>query len=226
MDIDTDHRPATDRPPGRRPTNADPAQLAQRLRDQIVPEERLILGLAGPPGTGKSLFADHLAAALYPLSCAVVPLDGFHLGSKIINGTPLQHRKGAIDTFDAGGYAALLQRLHTRDEAVVYAPFYDRTLEEPIAGSIAVDQATQLVITEGNYLLVDDGDWGRARALMNQVWFVDTEHALRIERLTARHIQFGKTPEAARAWVHASDEVNAAVVLSTKEHADLVVTWN
>lgn len=226
MDIATHHHPSNEHAPNRRPANADPMQLARLLSDQITPDQRFILGLAGPPGTGKSTFAERLAVALHPFSCAVVPLDGFHLGSKIVNGTPLQQRRGAIDTFDAAGYAALLKRLHTRDEAVVYAPFYDREIEEPIAGSIAVDQATQIVITEGNYLLVDHGDWARARALMNQVWFVDTEHALRIERLTARHIQFGKTPDAAHAWVQTSDEANAAVVLSTKKHAGLVVTWN
>lgn len=226
MDINTDRSPAMDHLGGGRPANADPAQLARLLSDQIAPGQRLILGVAGQPGTGKSTFANQLAAALHPLTCAVVPLDGFHLGSTLINGTPLQHRKGAIDTFDAAGYAKLLQRLWTRDEPVVYAPLYDRRAEEPIAGSIAVNQATQVIITEGNYLLVDEGDWRRARAVMDQVWFVHTEHSLRIERLTARHVRFGKTPEAAHAWVHASDEVNAAVVLTTKDRADLVITWN
>ena len=225
MDMPTDDR----RSPsaiGRTTANADPVELADRLRSLVRPGQRFILGLAGPPGTGKSTFAAQLAAAMHPLTCVVVPLDGFHLGTAIINGTSLQQRKGAIDTFDAAGYYVLIDRLRRRDEPVVYAPLYDRAVEEPIAGSIAIHQATQVVITEGNYLLVPDGAWARARQEMDQVWFVHTEQDIRLRRLIGRHVQFGKTREAAHAWVHASDEVNAALVLATKSHADQVVTWN
>ena len=226
MDTTTDDRLSPQPSLRRTAGNADPVELAERLGGLVRPEQRFILGLAGPPGTGKSTFAAQLAAALYPLSCVVVPLDGFHLGTAIINGTPLQQRKGAIDTFDAAGYSVLIDRLRRRDEPVVYAPLYDRTIEEPIAGSIAIPRDTQVVITEGNYLLVPDGAWLRARRAMDQVWFVHTEQDIRLERLIGRHVQFGKTPEAAHAWVHASDEINATLVLATKSHADQVVAWN
>ena len=116
---------------------------------------RMLLGIAGAPGAGKSTFAAWLQQQFGPGQAVVVPMDGFHLGNAIIEGTPLRQRKGAIDTFDAGGYLSLLRRLVRRDEAVVYAPEFNRTLDEPVAASIAIHAEVPLVITEGNYLLFD-----------------------------------------------------------------------
>ncbi|MGZ4662391.1 MAG: nucleoside/nucleotide kinase family protein, partial [Arthrobacter sp.] len=119
------------------------------LRRRLVRGTRTILGIAGAPGSGKSTFAAWLQEQFSPGASVVVPMDGFHLGNAIIEGTPLRQRKGAIDTFDAGGYLSLLRRLSLRDEAVVYAPEFRRTLDEPVAASIAVPADVQLVITEG-----------------------------------------------------------------------------
>ena len=103
-------------------------------------------------------------------------------------------RKGAPDTFDPGGYAALLRRLRSSPEETVYAPAFDRDIEQPIAGSIPVHPRCRLVVTEGNYLLLDDPAWRAARAELDAVWFVEAGEALRLERLVARHVEFGKTP--------------------------------
>ena len=130
---------------------------------------------------------------------------------------------GAPDTFDAAGYAALLARLRDPAAGVVYAPDFRREIEEPIAGAIAVAPEVPLVVTEGNYLLVGDGAWAGVRAGLDEAWFVEAPEALRLERLIARHVAFGKTPEAARAWVERSDEANAAVVAATRDRADVVV---
>jgi pantothenate kinase len=203
--------------------HADPALLAARILHGLHGDDRVIVGLTGPPGTGKSTMVAAIAEALAPQPVAIVPMDGFHLANAVIRGTALQHRKGAIDTFDAAGYALLMRRLHQRDEEVVYAPSYVRSLEEPIAAAIAVHREVQIVITEGNYLLSTEPAWVAARAAMDQVWYLDTPDNLRIERLTSRHIDFGKSPEHAAAWVSSSDEVNARAIAETRQRADLIL---
>ena len=149
-------------------------------------------------------------------------MDGFHLAQAELVRLGRRERMGAPDTFDAAGFTALLRRLRT-DEPVVYAPEFRREIEEPIAGAIAVSSTTPLVVTEGNYLLLDDEHWGPVRTLLDETWYVETDEELRVQRLIQRHIQFGKTPEYARAWVLRSDERNADVVRTTAHTADVLV---
>ena len=204
---------------GRTPANLVP--LVDHLNDRLLSTGvRQIIGITGAPGTGKSTFASGLADALGRERSIVVPMDGFHLANKIIDGTALRDRKGAIDTFDVGGYVSLLQRLRSRDELMVYAPSYRRGLEEPIAASIAVPWDIDFVITEGNYLLSTDSSWHRIRSLVDEIWFVETPHQLRVDRLIARHIAFGMGEEAATAWATGPDETNARYVELTKQLAD------
>ena len=135
----------------------DTAALVERARALAATGERRILGIAGPPGGGKSTVAREVVAELGELA-RLVPMDGFHLAQAELVRLGRRDRMGAPDTFDAAGYAALLERLHG-DEPVVYAPEFRREIEEPIAGAIAVARSTPLVVTEGNYLLLADGDW-------------------------------------------------------------------
>lgn len=152
-------------------------------------------------------------------------MDGFHLANSIIDGTPLRQRKGAIDTFDVGGYLSLLRRLRRNDEDVIYAPAYRRGLEEPIAASIAVPQSTAFVFTEGNYLLVQQGRWREVRSYLDEVWFVHTPQEVRLPQLIKRHVASGMEPDAAAAWALGPDEANAQHIESTRIFADLVVRW-
>ncbi len=154
---------------------------------------------------------------------AHVPMDGFHLADVELDRLGRRDRKGAPDTFDAAGYAALLRRLAADDDDVVYAPAFERTLEQPIAGSIAVARSARLVVTEGNYLLLDDPPWRDVRKYLTEVWFCDLGHDERIARLIARHRRFGKDAVAARAWATGPDQRNAELVAATRARADLVV---
>jgi len=186
---------------------------------------RRILGIAGAPGAGKSTFTAHLAEQLPAGSCTVVPMDGFHLADVALARRGSIDRKGAPDTFDAAGYAALLQRIRTArpTDPPIWAPMFERDLEQPLAGAIEVDPAVPLVITEGNYLLLDEGPWALVRPLLDACWFVEVPEELRHERLVARHERFGKSPRAAREWALGPDEANARLVAGTRDRADAVV---
>ena len=191
--------------------------LVERARALAATGERRILGIAGPPGGGKSTVSRAVVAELGELA-RLVPMDGFHLAQAELVRLGRRDRMGAPDTFDAAGYAALLTRLRG-NEPVVYAPEFRREIEEPIAGAIAVPRTTPLVVTEGNYLLL----WDFIPPLLDETWYVQTDEELRVERLIQRHIQFGKTPEYARAWVLRSDERNAELVAATAASADVLV---
>ena len=144
-------------------------------------------------------------------------MDGFHLAQVELQRLGRAARKGAPDTFDALGYVALLQRLRTpRPGEVVYAPAFHREIEEPIAGAIAVAADVPLVITEGNYLLLDDRAWADVRALLDEVWYVDGDDA-RAHRAAGAPPRAVRRSEAeARAWVAATDEPNARLIEATR----------
>ena len=178
-----------------------------------------LLGISGAPGSGKSTFAAALAAANRGV---LVPMDGFHLADVELERRGLRDRKGAPETFDAEGYAALLARVRSRD-GVVMAPAFDRTIEQPVAGSLPVPPETDLVVTEGNYLLLDEPRWLAVRDQLDAVWHVHVDEELRLERLVARHERFGKTPDEARAWVERVDQPNAVLVEAAAHRADLVL---
>ncbi len=180
-----------------------------------------VLGITGSPGAGKTTLAAALARAVD--GAVHVPMDGFHLADRVLDALGRRDAKGAEDTFDVGGYSALLRRLRDGTEDVVYAPAFERDLEQPLAGAIAVPRGTRLVVTEGNYLLLERGRWPEVAALLDEVWFCAPDPALRLRRLTDRHVAFGKPPDVATAWVAAVDEPNAALVDATRARADLVV---
>jgi pantothenate kinase len=183
---------------------------------------RTLLGITGAPGAGKSTLSEVISKAVP--SSMVVPMDGFHLLNDELVRRGTRDRKGAPDTFDVEGYVALLDRVrHQRPDQIVTAPLYDRAAGAPIPNSLAIDYDTALVITEGNYLLLDDSRWEPVQRLLDEVWFVDVDDHARVDRLIARHIQFGKSPDAAREWVMRSDEANAALVTATRSRADVVV---
>lgn len=198
------------------------AALARRVERLTRPGRRTLLGITGPPGAGKSTVARALRKQLGP-DAALAGMDGFHLAQGELERLGRADRKGAPDTFDSFGYAALLQRLRANSEPVVYAPRFDRGLEDAIAGSIAIDQAVRVVITEGNYLLLRRDGWTGAAGQLDAIWYLDVPDEVRRERLLRRHRRYGRSLESARTWALVRDERNAELVRSRKQLADLVV---
>ncbi|KND42547.1 nucleoside/nucleotide kinase family protein [Streptomyces stelliscabiei] len=200
--------------------------LLHRAAALSRPGRRALLGIAGCPGAGKTTLAERLTRALNGDGepwVAHVPMDGFHLADVELDRLGRRDRKGAPDTFDAVGYAALLERLRRDEDDVVYAPGFERTLEQPVAGAIPVPPSARLIVTEGNYLLMDEGPWARVRSRLDEVWFCDLDETERVRRLVARHEEFGKGHAEAVAWVDGTDRRNAESVAASRRHADLVV---
>jgi len=204
--------------------------LATRARALAESGERRLLGITGAPGAGKSVLGQQIVADLGPQLAVLVPMDGFHLAQAVLEMLGRSERKGAHHTFDAWGYLALLRRLREQragerrgEEEIVYAPEFKRELEEPVGSSIAVQPEVPLVVTEGNYLLLDEGPWRHVRGLVDEVWFLATPERRRIRQLTARHERFGRTPEEASRRSMGSDQRNAEAILPTSVRADLVV---
>jgi len=148
-------------------------------------------------------------------------MDGFHLHDQQLARLGLQNRKGAPETFDVDAYVALLRRIHAEPDRTIYARTFDRDRELSLAAAIPVLPMHRLVITEGNYLLLDSPGWRDIRGLLDECWFIEDDDALRRERLIARHVQHGRSTDEATAWVMRSDEANARLVGRTKHLADL-----
>ncbi|MCQ1999848.1 nucleoside/nucleotide kinase family protein [Arthrobacter zhaoxinii] len=190
----------------------------------------VIVGVAGAPGAGKTTLVEALVRELNGASddaetqqFAHVPMDGFHLSDRELARQGLLARKGAPETFDACGYAALLDRLRATRTAVVYAPGFERTLEQPLAGDIPVFPAANVILTEGNYLLLDRPPWQEVRSRCSEVWYCEPDDELRVQRLVERHVRFGKARDRAAAWVRDVDEPNARLVQESRERADVVI---
>jgi pantothenate kinase len=178
------------------------AALVERARRLVVPGERRLLGITGAPAAGKSTVAAALVATLDP-AAVLVPMDGFHLAQRELE--------------------RLVRRLAEATEPVVYAPEFRREIEEPIAGAIAVRREVSLVVLEGNYLLLDEPPWRDLAPLLTETWYLEPAESIRIARLIARHMAFGRDEAQAIGRATGSDQRNAEVILATRARATVIV---
>lgn len=207
------------------PRQLDPTTAFARATELASTRRRAILGVTGAPGAGKSTYAEALTAKLAAEGhkVALVPMDGYHLAQASLEELGLSAVKGAPHTFDAAGYVALLRRLKESPDETVWAPRFNRELEDSIAASIPVRPEVTLVVTEGNYLLFDSMPWATIRPLLDECWFLELDKAVRHERLESRHLRYGRSPEAARERTFGSDEANARLIEATAPAADAIV---
>lgn len=188
---------------------------------------RLVVGIAGPPAAGKSTFAarlrDEINRRVGRPTAEIAPMDGFHLPNEALDAVGGRERKGAPDTFDAVGYADLLARVREAAGETVAWPTFDRGLDAPVPAGVSFLPDTTIAITEGNYLLLPDGPWAAVRGLLDVAWYLDAEVELLRPRLLQRHVQGGRSPDAAAVKTDTSDLPNAVLVAATRHRADLVL---
>lgn len=187
--------------------------------------ERVIIGIVGKPGAGKSTITDYIMNSI-DVKAALVPMDGYHLSNKVLVDLGSRERKGAPDTFDAQGFTHLLERIRKDEDEDIYFPIFHREFEESYSAEGVVEAGTRLILTEGNYLLVDDKKWAGVRPLLDESWFLSLDDAIRQERLIARHMRYGKSKEEAEFWSLGSDEANAQVVAESSHHATRIVDFS
>ena len=184
---------------------------------------RAVLGIAGAPASGKSTLTDLLLAELErrrPGAAVGVGMDAFHIGHRVLQRRGLTEVKGAPETFDAAGFIHLLRRIRN-ENGTVYAPEFDRDIEDSLAHVVEIGPEVGLVVTEGNYLLLDSAPWDGVRAMLDEAWFVHLADDERRRRMIARHQRHGHDPDTARARTYGNDERNAQLVNAAPAHPDL-----
>ncbi len=191
------------------------------------PARRVLAGVTGPPGVGKSTFALAVVEELnerWSTPAAYLPMDGFHLAKAQLDRLGLRRRRGAPDTFDVGGYCATLTRLADNHcVADVFVPDFDRALDDPVAAARVVPARARVVVTEGNYLaLVADG-WAAVRPLLERLYYIDADAEVRRRRLIDRHVTAGLGAVDAQHWVDTVDEPNARLIAATSASCDRVL---
>ena len=177
--------------------------------------KRTLIGIVGKPGAGKSTVVEAIKERFDQALVSIIPMDGYHLSDEELIAQGKRDRKGAPDTFDSNAFVELLRRVKSEDGEITF-PIFHRELEASIPDEGTVPLTAKVIITEGNYLLSQEHGFENVRKLLDKVYYIDINDEKRLERLIARHIRYGKTPDAAQDWAMGSDEANARYIETTK----------
>ncbi len=199
--------------------------LTDRLR-ALPAGQRRIVAIAGAPGSGKSTTAERLVDALnavQPGRAALLPMDGYHYDDAVLKAMGRHPWKGAPDTFDVGGLRSMLGRLRARDEPTVAAPVFDRSIEIARAGGRLIPQTAEIIVAEGNYLLLSRSPWDSLAPFFDLRVLIDVPEDVLRDRLGARWVHYGLTPEGIRAKLEENDLPNGRVVAAESTGADVIL---
>ncbi|MEX0503190.1 AAA family ATPase [Alphaproteobacteria bacterium LSUCC0719] len=198
--------------------------LAQRIVDQAS-GHRLIVAIAGPPGSGKSTLADIVKTeidVIHPNGCEIVPMDGFHYDNAILDEWGVRARKGAPHTFDVGGLAATLSRLRALPAGDVAVPVFDRPADRAYASARMVPAASQIILVEGNYLLLDDPSWRELEGLFDLSITIRCRFETLAQRLRTRWLDLGLSEDVAQSKCDTNDLPNCRLVIDQSRPADII----
>jgi len=183
-------------------------------------DTRILIGIVGKPGAGKSTVTSKLRELLPKEETTILSQDGYHLSNAQLKNLGRSDRKGAPDTFDPISFTQLLKRVATDLESDIYFPIFHREIEESIAAEGVITSKSKIVLVEGNYLLLETHGWYEVATQLHETWYLNIDDEIRLKRLVARHIEYGKDPDFAHEWAHGTDEVNARLIEATKVRAD------
>ena len=194
------------------------AEILRRAGDA----KRFIVGIAGPPGAGKSTLADALREEFLARGerAEVLPMDGFHMDNAILEARGLLPRKGAPETFDVRGFIDMLEAVKKGDEEVL-VPVFDRSREIAVASARAVSPETRIVLVEGNYLLLDEAPWSKLDGRFDYTVYVGPAYDVLEERLRQRWQHYGLDEETIRQKLYGNDLPNGKRVSELSRPADL-----
>lgn len=195
--------------------------------------DRVVIGLAGLPGSGKTTITQNWESQINLLTregaAKALSMDGFHLTKAQLCQMPDPEkafaRRGAHWTFDAVGFNQKIRELKAAGlQDSVYWPAFEHEIGDPIEDAIEVPPSCCIVLVEGLYLLYRKGEWQALDGAFDEIWYLDTPMKTSIARLIARHQQAWNFTEAqARNRVESSDYKNALLVESTRAQADRFV---
>ena len=183
---------------------------------------RILLGLVGKPGVGKSTLVERIKLDFPGDEISIIPLDGYHLSNEILEAKGARARKGAPDTFDTQRFTELLRVVKsTPDE--IHFPIFHREIEASIADEGIVPLAARVVVVEGNYLLSSEFGWDKVAELLDYSFYIEIDDEIRMERLILRHVRFGKSLAAAKDWAMGTDESNAQFIARARDRATGII---
>jgi len=195
-------------------------QIQSLLDSQSI---RSIIGIVGKPGAGKSTIVLEIEKRFQPNEVAIIPMDGYHLSNEALIALGRRDRKGAPDTFDTQSFISLITEVKSSPQVDHRFPIFHREIEASIEDEGIVPSLAKVIVIEGNYLFSDEHNWSEVFALLDHTWFIEIDEEIRMQRLIARHIKYGKTPEEAEEWSRGSDEANARFITLTKDRAENII---